>query len=201
MPGPSLGPLHCRFIERQCEIKAWKRSAQTRGRSNSYTWKLAELPPRDTNKTELFKFLSQAIFTWFYQDDKQLVIIDGEAVLSKPPLLGLALLTPCSHEEADSRMLLHVSHAAHHCHHKILINTVDTDVVVLAVSVAQGLLPEDELWLAFGTGKSFRYLAAPEIAAGLGPEKAQALPMFHVLTGCDTASSFAGHGKKTARTI
>ena len=152
----------------------------------------------DTNKTELFKFLSQAIFTWFDQDDKQLVITDGEAVLSKPPLLELALLAPCSHEEAVSRMLLHVSHAANHGHHKILIKTVDTDVVVLAVSVAQGLLPEHELWLAFGTGKSFRYLAAHEIAAGLGPEKAQALPMFHALTGCDTASSFAGHGKKTA---
>ena len=110
-----------------------------------------------------------------------------------------ALLAPCSHEEADSRMLLHVSHAANHGHHKILIKTVDTDVVVLAVSVAQG--PEDELWLAFGTGKSFRYLAAHEIAAGLGPGKAQALPMLHALTGCDTASSFAGHGKKTAGTI
>ena len=154
----------------------------------------------DTNKTELFKFLSQAIFTWFDQDDKQLLITDGEAVMSKPPLLVLALLAPCSHEEADSRMLLHVSHAANHGH-KILIKRVDTGVVVLAVSVAQGLLPEDELWLAFGTGKSFRYLAAHEIAAGLGPEKAQALPMCHALTGCDTASSFAGHGKKTAWTI
>ena len=155
----------------------------------------------DTNKTELFKFLPQAIFTWFDQDDKQLVITDGVAVLSKPPLLDLALLTPYSHEEADSRILLHVSHAANHGQHKILIKTVDTDVVVLAVSVAQGLLPEDELWLACGTGKSFRYLAAHEIAAGLGPEKAQALPMFHALTGCDTTSSFAGHGKKTAWTI
>ena len=154
-----------------------------------------------TNKTELFKFLSQAIFTWFDQDDKQLVITDGEAVLSKPPLLDLALLAPCSHEEADSRMLLHVSHAANNGHHNILIKTVDIDVVVLTVSVAQGLLPEDELWLAFGTGKSFRYLAAHEIAAGLGPERAQALPMFHTLTGCDTSSSFAGHGKKTAWTI
>ena len=68
-------------------------------------------------KSDLFKFLSQAIFTWFDQDDKQLVITDGEAVLSKAPLLDLALLAPCSHEEADSRMLLHVSHAANHGHH------------------------------------------------------------------------------------
>ncbi len=72
---------------------------------------------------------------------------------------------------------------------------------MLAVSVAQELLPEYEPWLAFGTGKCFRYLAAHEIAAGLGPEKAQALPMFHALTGCDTASSFARHDEKTAWTI
>ena len=79
-----------------------------------------------------------------------------------------------------------------------MIKTVDTDVVVVAVAVAQDLHSEDELWLAFGTGKGFRYLAANAIAAGLGPEEAQALPVFHALTDCDTASSFAGHGKKTA---
>ena len=95
-------------------------------------------------------------------------------------------------------MLLHASHAAHCGHHKVLIRTVDTDVVVLAVSVAQGLGSEYELWLAFGTSKHFRYIAAHKIANRLGSEKSQALPMFHALTGCDTVSSFVGHGKKTA---
>jgi len=32
------------------------------------------------------------------------------------------------------------------------------------------------------------------VATGLGP-RALALPMFHALTGCDTVSSFVGHGK------
>ena len=95
-------------------------------------------------------------------------------------------------------MLLHVAHAAQHGHSRILVRTVDTDVVVLAVMVAQRLPAEDEVWLAFGTGKSFRYLAAHQIAACLGPEKSRALPMFHALTGCDTSSAFVGHGKKTA---
>ncbi|KAL8586163.1 hypothetical protein ACOMHN_057725 [Nucella lapillus] len=135
---------------------------------------------------------------WLDQEDKQLFITDGEAVLSKPLLPDQTSLAPCNHEEADSRMLLHASHAAHHGHHAIFIRTVDTDVVVLVVSLAQELQPEDKLWLAFGTGQSFRYLAAHEIAAGLGREKACALPMFHALTGCDTVSSFARRGKKTA---
>ena len=77
-------------------------------------------------------------------------------------------------------MLLHANHAALRGH-KILIRTVDTDVVVLAVSVAETLGPEYELWLAFGTGKHFRHLAAHKIAIGLRPKKAQALPMFHAL--------------------
>ena len=76
-------------------------------------------------------------------------------VLSKPPLPDRSSIAPCTHEEADSRMLLHVAHAARNGHHKIMIQTVDTDVVVVAVAVARTLQPEDELWLAFGTGKNF----------------------------------------------
>jgi len=53
-------------------------------------------------------------------------------VLSTQPLPDLHTLVPCSHEEADSRMLLS-AHAAKHGHHCILIRTVNTDVVVLAV--------------------------------------------------------------------
>ena len=97
-------------------------------------------------------FFSAALMEWFDQEDKQLVITDGEAVFSKSLLPDLASLAPCKHEGADSQMLLHASHAAQHGHHAITIRTVDTVVVVLAVSLAQELQPEDKLWLAFGTG-------------------------------------------------
>ena len=89
-----------------------------------------------------------------------------------------------------------VAHVAPQDHNWILICTGDTDVVVLAVMVAQTLPAKQEVWLAFGTGKSFRYLAAHKIAACLGAEKSRALPMFHALTRCDTLSAFVGHGKK-----
>lgn len=110
---------------------------------------------------------------------------------------NLESLAPCNHEEADTRMVLHVNHATHHGHQSIMIRTVDTDEVVLAVSVAKDIGQKIQLWLAFGTGKNFRYLPAHEIANGLGPQKAKALPMFHSLTR-DTVSSFVGHGKKMA---
>ena len=94
-------------------------------------------------------------------------------------------------------MLLHVEDAVRQGYSKVSIRTVDTDVVVLAVTAA-GRLDIDELWVAFGTGNNFRFLAAHEMAAALGPNKCQGLPFFHAVTGCDTVSSFGGRGKKKA---
>ena len=85
----------------------------------------------DLNKKELFHFLSKALVESFKQDKKELVVTDGDQVLCVPPQQDVHLLAPCSHEEADSRMMLHVAHAAQHGHHQILVRTVDTDIVVL----------------------------------------------------------------------
>ena len=58
-------------------------------------------------------------------------------------------------------MLLHVEDAVKQGYTKVSIRTVDTDVVVLPVEAAESL-SIDELWVAFGTGKSF--LEAHEMA-------------------------------------
>jgi hypothetical protein len=106
-------------------------------------------------------------------------------------------LEPCSHEEADTRLILHVYNAAKAGYKTIALRTVDTDLLVIAISVWQHM-PCDQLWISFGTGKHFRYMAVHEIASTLGPLKSKALPAFHAFTGCDTTSSFCGKGKKTA---
>ncbi|KAK3857508.1 hypothetical protein Pcinc_036237, partial [Petrolisthes cinctipes] len=72
-----------------------------------------------------------------------------------------------------------------------------TDVVVLAVMVAQALPCMDELWMDFGTGKNYCYIPAHEIAASLSPQKARALPVFHAMTRCDMVLAFMGYGKKS----
>lgn len=71
----------------------------------------------------------------------------------------------------------------------ILIRTVDTDVVVLAIAFARKLEVE-ELWVAFGTGKHLRYLPIHKIASSLTPQQCEGLPFFHTLTGCDTVSYY-----------
>jgi len=69
-------------------------------------------------------------------------------------------------------------------------------IVVLAVA-AVAKIEIQELWVAFGTGQHFRYVAAHEIASVIGPDKSKALQVFHAYTGCDTVSSFNTRGKKT----
>jgi len=56
-------------------------------------------------------------------------------------------------------MLLHASQAINHGNSKIFIQTVDTDVVVLGVSVAQDFSLNIN-WLTFGARKSLQYLSA-----------------------------------------
>ena len=74
-------------------------------------------------------------------------------------------LAACIHKEADTRMFLHLhpDNAVRHGHNRVLICTVDTDVVVLAVASAQQL-DLAELWFAFGVGKNFQFFATHEIA-------------------------------------
>ena len=62
-------------------------------------------------------------------------------------------LAPCDHEEADTRMILHMADAVNKGFKRILLRTEDTDVVVLSVAAATKLhVHIEELWIAFGKG-------------------------------------------------
>ena len=95
------------------------------------------------------------------------------------------------------RLLLHAADAARRGYTEVMVRTVDTDVVVIAVAKFQ-CISLSELWIEFGVGKHLKYLPAHEISRSIGEEKSQALLAFHAFTGCDQTSSFAHHGKKTA---
>ena len=130
-------------------------------------------------------------------EGKEIYTSYGESVLSAPKKEDMGFLEPCTHEEADTRLMVHALHATSSGHRKIMIRSNDTDVVVLAISVASAL-QADEVWVTFGSGKNVQNIPVHVIATSLGPDKATALPLFHALTGCDTVSFFGGRGKKTA---
>ena len=72
---------------------------------------------------------------------------------------------------------------------KASIRTVDTDVVVLAVAAASRLTI-DELWVAFCTAKSFRFLAAHEMAGHWGLTSVEGYPHFMLSLGVIPCQAF-----------
>ena len=91
----------------------------------------------------------------------------------------------------------HVIHLEN-SHTKVLIRTVDTDVMVLAIRALQLAPINSEIWVIFRAGKTSRSLSAHSFSNTLGRDKSLALSVFHALEGCDTISfcglSFCGDG-------
>ncbi|XP_031551363.1 uncharacterized protein LOC116288684 [Actinia tenebrosa] len=131
--------------------------------------------------------------------EKQVITTYGSQIKCTHPCDNIQHISPCTHEEADKRMLLHTSHAVQCGCKKILLRTVDTDVLELAVvsipKLNQLVDNSVEIWISFGTAKNHRYIPAHGISNSLSPEVVLGLPAF---TGCHTVSSFFGKGKKTA---
>ncbi len=98
------------------------------------------------------------------------------------------------HEEADTRMCIHIQDAMQKGAKKILLRTVDTDVIVILagnfffynqhiqISIFGLLLALERL---LGT-----YYHLNKICLDLGKQKCVALPFYHSFTGCDTTSQF-----------
>ena len=127
---------------------------------------------------------------------KLLVSTSANVALSNPPT-ELPTVTPCNQEEADTRMFLHVFAMTQDGHKRITIRTVDSDVVVLAITTFAKMEELEELRIAYGTGRSFCHIPVHSIVSHTGVVKASTLGAFLSLTGCDFTSSFFGKGKKT----
>jgi hypothetical protein len=110
----------------------------------------------DENKKELFCFLARKICADIVNVGGKYVVSTLESgIVSSSTNYESLLLQQCSHEEADTRMLLHAPDQVKAGYSKIMLRTVDTDAVVLAVAFCQQLHC-DELWVAFGTGQHLR---------------------------------------------
>ena len=106
------------------------------------------------NKKELFSFFSHEVINM--HTEKQVISTLFENVICRQER-NTDGLAPCSHEEADICIMLHVADAAKDPEYtSVTIRTVDSDVVVLAVYVFEQLRTSlTRLWVAFGTGKNY----------------------------------------------
>ena len=90
----------------------------------------------------------------------------------------ITIISPTDHEEADSRMMLHLQHAVMAGHKVAFVRTVDSDVVVLSIHHYPTFqnLGLTGLWIGFGCGKNYRDTPVHEVSAQLGPNRCLALP-------------------------
>ena len=149
----------------------------------------------DENERELFGFLANEVTK---EETENLIISTiGSSVITNRSFDNVSTLCPSNHEEADTRMLLHAANASQSGIGKVMIRTVDTDVVVIALGMFSSL-NLSELWISFGTGKNQRLLSIHSISDAIGATKCNGLPFFHAFTGCDQVSFFTGKGKESA---
>ena len=148
------------------------------------------------NKTELFCMIADKVSECLNDVSATIICTKlSEVVINSA--IDLVSLLPCNHEEADTRIFVHVNDAANVGRQYISIKTVDTDVVVIAVGIFFELHIA-ELWIEYGAGRKRRWLPIHIYAKYLGKEKCMALLFWYAFTGCDTVSSFNSCGKKTA---
>lgn len=98
-----------------------------------------------------------------------------------------------THDEADTRIILHAILLAAEGYRRTIISSRDTDVLVLLIHFSAQL--SQEVWFRTGTAKQRKYVPVHDIL--IDDDVRRNLPAYHALTGCDTVSQFCGLGKKT----
>ena len=127
--------------------------------------------------------------------DKLFVVTYDHAVLVNQNTDTCNLMS-CIIEAAGDRMFVHASDAAK-AFSKLLIKTVDSNVVVIAISAFHRAIGLTKLWIEFGVEKYLQHIPIHELASKFGKAMSQAFPFFHAISGCDITSSVAGKGKKS----
>ena len=102
----------------------------------------------------------------------------------------------CQHEEADTRIVWHIQHAAvEYSNPNVVVRCNDTDILVILLHHMHRL--QCHLWMDVGlSGKNTRrYIDVSGLASVLGKSICDALPALHAFTGSDFTASFLRKGK------
>ena len=103
----------------------------------------------------------------------------------------------CQHEEADTRIVLHIKHACEQIvlPRSIVVRCIDTDVLIILLFHTENI--EGFVWMDVGLDRNNtrRYVDVTKFSGELGREMCSALPAIHAFTGCDYTSAFLRKGK------
>ena len=95
---------------------------------NKLPGKWADFLRDPTNKQELFEFLSNKVADMNCPTSKEIVITSGSIVVIRGSSRSME---PCNHEEADTRLIVHLLDVIINGCCNCLVCTVDTDVVMI----------------------------------------------------------------------
>lgn len=96
-------------------------------------------------------------------------------------------------EEADTRIVLHMAHAAKSGFYTLIVVSEDTDVFILCLAFNH--LVQASIFFKCGTKTRVKYISISSISQAIGKDLCRSLLGMHAYTGCDTVSAFAGRGK------
>ena len=135
------------------------------------------------NKTELFAFLTKVASEKLSLEGKEIYVTSDKSVVSLCPSTSMP---DCSHEEADTRIVVHVIDAILKGMKSICIRTVDTDILIILISkfhFLKDLCKDLELKVAFGVGKDFAVYSVNNICSTLGLDKSKIMSISHAFSG------------------
>ena len=132
---------------------------------------------------------------WRYQKlhDVILMVTSGERCfrLTKDDVTEITELRSMQ-EEADTRMMIHVKHAAA-SYRNVVVISEDTDVFVILLSFHSQI--PTRILLRKGKGNAVRLIDISRLGTILGQDVCQALIDVHAFIGCDSVSAFGGQVK------
>ena len=141
---------------------------------------------------------------------RKLFLAGGFENGEEPKSIGLAGVQEAvdfysTHEEAETRMILHALHASNVFERndmtgRVIIKTPDTDVLVLAFHYYPQMDRVKEFWIETGTVTRTtdlrRFIPVHDICHSQSSLFLKVLPAIHALTGCDSTSGFFQYRKK-----
>jgi len=152
------------------------------------------------NKTHFINFVTDS---WMELDslrklgNKVIYITNGDLCRKLTCSLVEAVHDLCSsHEEADTRLLLHASHAASNRMHTVVVVADDTAVLILLIAFAHCMTAE--VYMKSGSAGNAKVYCITNVSKSLNQAVCGALPGLHAFTGCDSVSALAGKGKVNA---
>ena len=84
--------------------------------------------------------------------ENRVIVTKGQHALSNQIDIDLSDVSPCNHEEADTRIFLHVADAVIKGFKTLVVKANDTDMLVIAAAMFARLPEKDlhELWISYG---------------------------------------------------